>query len=156
MHKRIFIQNNTFYSVYYIHVTPCCCKEKCFLCRNAILIVTFCYIYTAILSNFHRQNPGDLKGRLLCDMIWHGNFVFIFFYRKCGTFELCYFHAQKSIIMAGINRFQDFSNAPRIYTDRKFLPNTFQTAFLRKLQMIYGSVLLRLIFLSVFKKRNLF
>ena len=39
---------------------------------------------------------------------------FIFIYRKGGTFEICYFCAQKSIIKTGKNKFQDLINAPRI------------------------------------------
>ena len=44
-----------------------------------ILADTFFHIRMAILGNFHRQNPGYLQGRLLCNIIWHGKFVFVFF-----------------------------------------------------------------------------
>ena len=46
-------------------------------------------------------------------MIWHEKVVFILLWPKCGTFEIGYFCAQKSIIKAGNNKFQDLINAPR-------------------------------------------
>ena len=54
-------------------------KTKGFNSRNRILADAFFLIRMAILSNFHRQNSGYLQGRLLCNMIWHGKFVFIFY-----------------------------------------------------------------------------
>ena len=65
------------------------CKEKGFNCRNTILADKFFLIRMAILSNFHKQNPGYLQGRVLCNMIWHVKFIFIFSQWKGGTFEIC-------------------------------------------------------------------
>ena len=44
-----------------------------------ILADAFLLKRMAILSYFHRQKPCYLQGRLLCNMIWHGQSVFIFF-----------------------------------------------------------------------------
>ena len=53
--------------------------------KNASIVIIrykFFLIRMAILSYFHRQNPGYLQGILLCNMIWHGKFVFIFVERN--------------------------------------------------------------------------
>ena len=59
--------------------------KKGFICPYTILAEVFFHIHMAILSYFHRQNPGYLKGRLLCNMLWPGKFAFIFFLGK-GTY----------------------------------------------------------------------
>ena len=71
----------------------------------------------AILSYFHRQNPGYLKGRLLCNIIWPGKFIFIFFRGRFELLKYVYFCEQKSLIKAGKNKFQDLINGPRM-TDK--------------------------------------
>ena len=68
----------------------------------------------AILSNYHRQNPGYLQGRLLCTMIWHGNSFSFSFSRRVELLKYVYLYAQKSIIKAGNNKYQDLINAPRM------------------------------------------
>ena len=54
-------------------------KKKVSIVVIQFLADKFFLIRMAILSNFHKQNPGYLQGRLLCNMIWHVKFVFIFF-----------------------------------------------------------------------------
>ena len=78
-------------------------KGHCFAAKKNVSIViirfkladTFFLIRMAILSNFHMQNLGYLQGRLLCNMIWQGTCVFIFFKWKDGPFEICLFLCTK-------------------------------------------------------------
>ena len=45
-------------------------KKNCFICSSKIFADTFYLVPMDILSYFHRQNPGYLSGRLLCNIIW--------------------------------------------------------------------------------------
>ena len=54
-------------------------KKNVSIVLNTFLADAFFLVRIAILNNFHRQNHGYLQGRLLCNMIWHGKFVFVFF-----------------------------------------------------------------------------
>ena len=57
----------------------------------SIVVIQFWLTHSFLnvwLSHFHRQNSGYLQGGLLCNMIWHGKFVFIFVKRNGGTFEI--------------------------------------------------------------------
>ena len=66
-------------------------KKNVFNCRNTILADAFFLIRMAILNNFHWQNHGYLQGRLLCNMIWHGKFVFVFFSGRVELLKYVYF-----------------------------------------------------------------